>query len=49
MLGKGYSLKIRPRREGEVFYQRNLKNGSRASRAWNRLRMTKEGKPKRVR
>ena len=49
LLGKGYSLKIRPRREGEAFYQRNLKNGSRASRAWNRLRMTKEGKPKKVR
>ena len=30
--GKSYSLKVRPRREGDAFYQRNLKNGSRVSR-----------------
>lgn len=45
--GKSYSLKVRPRREGEAFYQRNLKNGSRVTRVWNRLRMTREGKLRR--
>lgn len=44
-----FSKNKRPRRGGEAFYQRNLKNGSRTSTVWNRLRMTREGKPKKVR
>lgn len=49
LLGKElFSKNKRPRRGGEAFYQRNLKNGCRAFRVWNGLRMTREGKPKKI-